>query len=51
VCDVWFLEPQQQRPDETTTQFANRVKELICKKVLGRRFLSTGAFPSLIAAN
>jgi hypothetical protein len=27
-----FLAPQTQREDETATQFANRVKELICKK-------------------
>jgi len=32
VCDVTYLDPQTQRPDETPAQFANRVKELICKK-------------------
>ena len=32
VCDVWFLEPQYQRPDETPAAFANRVKCLIAKR-------------------
>jgi len=32
VCDVWFLEPQTQRADESAAQFASRVKELICRK-------------------
>eukprot|EP01112_Ceratiomyxa_fruticulosa_P006608 TRINITY_DN1743_c0_g1_i1.p1 TRINITY_DN1743_c0_g1~~TRINITY_DN1743_c0_g1_i1.p1 ORF type:complete len:482 (+),score=84.44 TRINITY_DN1743_c0_g1_i1:201-1646(+) len=32
VCDVWYLEPQRRKPNETPTQFANRVKELIARK-------------------
>jgi len=32
VCDVWYLEPQTMLPDETPTQFANRVKGLIARK-------------------
>lgn len=29
VCDVWYLEPQTQRPGETTIEFTNRVKKMI----------------------
>jgi len=32
VCDVWYLEPQTIRPNESPTQFANRIKALIAKK-------------------
>eukprot|EP01133_Synstelium_polycarpum_P018239 gene18239-21823_t len=32
VCDVWYLEPQTKRPDESSAQFANRVKAMIAKK-------------------
>ena len=32
VCDVWFLEPQKQLPDETAIQFTERVKLMICNK-------------------
>ncbi|KJE94836.1 lysophosphatidic acid acyltransferase [Capsaspora owczarzaki ATCC 30864] len=32
VADVWFLEPQTKLPTESSTQFASRVKELICKQ-------------------
>jgi len=32
VCDVWYLEPQTIRPNETPAQFANRVKAMIAKK-------------------
>lgn len=29
VCDVYFLEPQQKRPDETSIEFSGRVRHLI----------------------
>mmetsp|Transcript_12225 Transcript_12225/g.29796 ORF Transcript_12225/g.29796 Transcript_12225/m.29796 type:complete len:468 (-) Transcript_12225:358-1761(-) len=29
VCDVWFLEPQSQRPGETPDEFAGRVQRMI----------------------
>lgn len=32
VCDVWFLEPQTRRPDETAQQFAERVQRMIADK-------------------
>ncbi|GAM20281.1 hypothetical protein SAMD00019534_034560, partial [Acytostelium subglobosum LB1] len=32
VCDVWYLEPQTKHPDESSTQFANRIKAMIAKK-------------------
>lgn len=32
VCDVWFLEPQFQREDETAEQFASRVQNMIAEK-------------------
>lgn len=32
VCDVYYLEPQSRAPSETSVQFANRVKRLICEK-------------------
>lgn len=30
VCDVWYLEPQTRRKNETSIQFADRVKAMIC---------------------
>jgi len=32
VCDVWYMEPQTIRPNESPAQFANRVKAMIAKK-------------------
>jgi len=32
VCDVWYLEPQKIQPGESTVEFTNRVKKMICKK-------------------
>jgi len=32
VCDVWFLEPQAQRPGETPQLFAERVQRLIAQR-------------------
>lgn len=32
VADVWYLEPQTIRPDESPAEFANRVKALIAHK-------------------
>lgn len=32
VCDVWYLEPQNIRPDETPIEFADRVREVIAKR-------------------
>ncbi|KAF5835130.1 hypothetical protein DUNSADRAFT_7849 [Dunaliella salina] len=29
VCDVWFLEPQHKREDETSDEFASRVQRMI----------------------
>ncbi|KAG8497782.1 hypothetical protein CXB51_007261 [Gossypium anomalum] len=29
VCDVWYLEPQNLRPDETPIEFAERVRDII----------------------
>jgi glycerol-3-phosphate O-acyltransferase 3/4 len=31
VCDVWYLEPQTQRPGESAIDFSNRVKKLIAE--------------------
>ncbi|KAI8471890.1 MAG: acyltransferase-domain-containing protein [Monoraphidium minutum] len=32
VCDVYFLEPQRKRDEESTDQFASRVQEMIANK-------------------
>ncbi|KAK4535279.1 hypothetical protein CDCA_CDCA04G1304 [Cyanidium caldarium] len=32
LCDVYYLEPQELQPDESPTEFANRVKRLICER-------------------
>ncbi|KAJ5072051.1 acyltransferase-like [Anaeramoeba ignava] len=32
IADVYFFPPQNKLPDETSTQFANRVKAMICRK-------------------
>jgi len=32
IADVWFLPPQRIAPDETPDEFANRVKQMICKQ-------------------
>lgn len=32
VCDVYFLEPQTKRPDETAQQFAERVQKMIAER-------------------
>lgn len=32
VCDVYYMEPVTIREDETSVQFANRVKRLICER-------------------
>ena len=32
VCDVWFLEPQAQRPGETPQLFAERVQKMIAQR-------------------
>jgi glycerol-3-phosphate O-acyltransferase 3/4 len=32
VCDVWYLEPQTRKKDESATMFAERVKQLIAKR-------------------
>lgn len=29
VCDVWYLPPMHQAPDENAVEFANRVKSVI----------------------
>ncbi|RWR93457.1 Phospholipid/glycerol acyltransferase [Cinnamomum micranthum f. kanehirae] len=29
VCDVWYLEPQNQKPGETSIEFAERVRDII----------------------
>lgn len=29
VCDVWYLEPQTKKPDETPIEFAERVRRMI----------------------
>ena len=29
VCDVWYLEPQNLKPGETTIEFAERVRDMI----------------------
>lgn len=31
VCDVYFLEPQTQRPNESWQEFASRVQKMIAK--------------------
>jgi glycerol-3-phosphate O-acyltransferase 3/4 len=33
VCDVYYLEPQQRRPEETPAAFAARVKHLIARRI------------------
>ena len=32
VCDVYFLEPQAKRPEETSQQFAERVQHMIATR-------------------
>ncbi|KAL3730949.1 hypothetical protein ACJRO7_027900 [Eucalyptus globulus] len=32
VCDVWYLEPQTRRPDETPIEFSERVRDIICAR-------------------
>lgn len=32
VADVYYMKPQTALPDESAAAFANRVKEMICKK-------------------
>lgn len=32
VCDVWYLEPEHRLKEESSIQFANRVKTLIAKR-------------------
>ena len=32
VCDVYFLPPQQKRPDENAQQFAERVQHIIAQR-------------------
>lgn len=32
VCDVYYMEPQTIRQDESPVQFANRIKRLICER-------------------
>lgn len=32
VCDVYYMEPQTKRDDESAVQFANRVKHMICER-------------------
>ncbi|KAL1366364.1 hypothetical protein HN51_014202 [Arachis hypogaea] len=32
VCDVWYLEPQNQKPGETSIEFAERVREIISQR-------------------
>ncbi|EFJ07412.1 hypothetical protein SELMODRAFT_133604 [Selaginella moellendorffii] len=32
VCDVWYLEPQTIRPNETPIEFAERVRDMIAKR-------------------
>ena len=32
VCDVYYIDPVRIREDETSVQFANRVKRLICER-------------------
>eukprot|EP00240_Pyramimonas_obovata_P004957 CAMPEP_0118944026 /NCGR_PEP_ID=MMETSP1169-20130426/39515_1 /TAXON_ID=36882 /ORGANISM="Pyramimonas obovata, Strain CCMP722" /LENGTH=413 /DNA_ID=CAMNT_0006889423 /DNA_START=245 /DNA_END=1482 /DNA_ORIENTATION=+ len=32
VCDVWYLEPQEMRENETPEMFAERVQEMICRQ-------------------
>lgn len=33
VCDVWYLEPQRQMPNESAIDFASRVKAMIAEQV------------------
>lgn len=32
MCDVWFLEPQTKREEETSGEFALRVQRMIADK-------------------
>ncbi|KAI0504973.1 hypothetical protein KFK09_015930 [Dendrobium nobile] len=32
VCDVWYLEPQYLRPDETSIEFAERIRDMIAAR-------------------
>ena len=32
VADVWYMEPQRQRENETSIEFAERVRTMICKR-------------------
>jgi glycerol-3-phosphate O-acyltransferase 3/4 len=32
VADVWYMEPQRKRDDETSIEFAERVRMMICKR-------------------
>ena len=32
VADVWYMEPQRKREDETSIEFAERVRGMICKR-------------------
>jgi hypothetical protein len=32
VCDVWYMEPQDQQPGETAEAFAERVQGMICRR-------------------
>lgn len=33
VCDIYYLPPMEREPNETSVQFANRVKAEIAKKM------------------
>lgn len=43
VCDVWYLEPQTRRPDESAIEFAARVKVGFCHKDLFYISVSNGS--------
>jgi len=32
VCDVWYLAPQEKRADEDSSEFAERVQHMICRR-------------------
>ena len=32
VCDVWYLEPQTRKREESAAMFAERIKQLIAKR-------------------
>lgn len=32
VCDVWYLQPQYRKEDETPIEFSDRVKRMICER-------------------